>query len=557
MFVGEAVDRLDLGEVVGVVEVARDRERLGDQLLERRQLEGPAHQRLRRAARGLVEPGDRAATVGEVQQRTQRRHQRHLADVERRARRAVIEAIGRSGSPADGEQREHAAERPADHVHRPTAGVRGHLADRGRDDLLDPVLHAEVAVLERDRAVLHQVGTPAGVDEVLDQRAAAAEVVADRRGGERRHQQDRVALLVGPRGRDGSGRPRAACRRRSACAASAGGRPGRRRRPGGPRCRRRTRPDRASGSGPWLETTGARSAGVRPARPAAAPRRCGARTSRRGIFAPTRAGPMAFARHAESNAANGPGVTGVSGRVSAVTVGGRLEPLAVRWAHVVELVEEAPRPGGDVELLDGAAHRSHPALPVLGLGPVGLEQRGLGAVHVVGVDLPGLAQLGGRPGELGEHEGAVLVVAARDVLLGDEVHPVAVRRDDHDVGGAVEGGHLLARVGRVQVADHRAADPTEVAVDPAHQPVDLVAQDAVLLDLLARRGGDLDEDGVLDVELVVADQLGERTEPGIDALGVVEPVDAEEHLGRVAQGVADLRARLPTASDLASSSKPL
>src|SRR6476646_7976329 len=107
------------------------------------------------------------------------------------------------------------------------------------------------------------------------------------------------------------------------------------------------------------------------ARPPGALQARGARTSRRGIYAPTRAGPMAFARHTGSNAGMAVGLRVGGGRVRS-TVGGRLEALAVRRPHVVELVEEGSRPGGDVVLLDGAAHRPHPALPVLRLGPVGL-----------------------------------------------------------------------------------------------------------------------------------------------------------------------------------------
>ena len=51
----------------------------------------------------------------------------------------------------------------------------------------------------------------------------------------------------------------------------------------------------------------------------------------------------------------------------------------------------------------------------------------------------------------------------------------------------------------------------------------------------------LDEHGVLDVELAVGQQLAERAQPGADALGVVEPVDAEQHLAGVAERLADLR----------------
>ena len=54
------------------------------------------------------------------------------------------------------------------------------------------------------------VGRPA-LDEVLDQRAAAAQVEAERGRGQRRHQQHRVARLADLRRPAGSGRPRAAC----------------------------------------------------------------------------------------------------------------------------------------------------------------------------------------------------------------------------------------------------------------------------------------------------------------------------------------------------------
>ena len=117
--------------------------------------------------------------------------------------------------------------------------------------LVDPVLHAEVAVLERDLAVLHEVRRPAGVHEVLDQRAAAAQVEAERGRGQRRHQQHRVALLADLGGRPvvvdlAQRRPR-----RSGCAASGAGRPARRRAPCARRCWPPRRPGRASGSDPW------------------------------------------------------------------------------------------------------------------------------------------------------------------------------------------------------------------------------------------------------------------------------------------------------------------
>ncbi len=78
----------------------------------------------------------------------------------------------------------------------------GDLAHGRRDDLVDPVLEPEVLVGEGDLAVVDQVGRVPAPDEVLDERAAAAQVEADRRGGERRHEQDRrPGQLAAPRRR--------------------------------------------------------------------------------------------------------------------------------------------------------------------------------------------------------------------------------------------------------------------------------------------------------------------------------------------------------------------
>ena len=212
----------------------------------------------------------------------------------------------------------------------------------------------------------------------------------------------------------------------------------------------------------------------------------------------------------------------------------------MRGPHCRQTLEELPGPEGDVLLQDGLAHRLHPAADVLGIGVVRRLERRLHAVDVVGVDQPGLPQLVGGTGELREHQGAVTLEPARDVLLGDQVHAVAERGHDHDVGGAVEGSHLVLGVRRVQVRDDGTTDPAQVAVDPADEAVDVVTEDPVLLDALARRRRDLDEDGVLDVEPAVADQLAEGPQPRVDALGVVEPVDAEEDPVGVAELGADL-----------------
>jgi hypothetical protein len=115
------------------------------------------------------------------------------------------------------------------------------------------------------------------------------------------------------------------------------------------------------------------------------------------------------------------------------------------------------------------------------------------AVDVVGVDVQGLGHLVGGAGELAEHEHAVAVGAGRGELLGDEVHAVAQRRHEHDVGGAVQADQLGLREAAVQVVDRRAVEGRPAAVDRADGLLDAGAELLVGVDLLARGHGDLQD----------------------------------------------------------------
>ena len=59
------------------------------------------------------------------------------------------------------------------------------------------------------------------------------------------------------------------------------------------------------------------------------------------------------------------------------------------------------------------------------------------------VDDERLGELRRRARELRQHQHAVLVDACRAELLGDQVHAVAQRRHEHDVGGAIEREQLV------------------------------------------------------------------------------------------------------------------
>ena len=207
--------------------------------------------------------------------------------------------------------------------------------------------------------------------------------------------------------------------------------------------------------------------------------------------------------------------------------------------------EEAARPAGHVVGEDPAAQSPHPRADLARIHRDGLLDGGLEPVDVVRVDQQRAAQLVGGAGELREHQHSAVVDARGDELLGDQVHPVAQRRHEHDVGGTVEGRHLLRRVGVVQVMDGLCPDPAVLAVDPADQELDLLAQLLVGPDVLPAGAGHLDEGCPRHLEPSLGEQLADGLDPVPDALGVVQPVDPEQqHLG-VAQVGADLRGARP------------
>ncbi len=160
------------------------------------------------------------------------------------------------------------------------------------------------------------------------------------------------------------------------------------------------------------------------------------------------------------------------------------------------------------------------------------------------VDQEGAGQLVGRAGELAQHQRAALVVAAGDVLLGHQVHPVPQRGHQHHVGGQVQRGHLLAGVGLVQVVDGRVTHLPVLPVDPAHRHLDLVAQGPVRLDPFPARARDLHQDH-LRAEPALAEQLAVGPQPVQDALGVVEPVHPEQDDLGLAEDLPDFGGAFP------------
>ena len=150
---------------------------------------GELGERRRNAARGPHERGG-APAAGEVRHGAQLRNAEHLVVVERRADpgdRADRQLRIRGG----GEQREHAADGPADEIDRRTAAIGAHAQDRLGQDVGDPVLEAHSAIGEGDLAVVDQVGRAAGLHQIPRQALIATQVEAGGGRGQRRHQQHR------------------------------------------------------------------------------------------------------------------------------------------------------------------------------------------------------------------------------------------------------------------------------------------------------------------------------------------------------------------------------
>ncbi len=208
---------------------------------------------------------------------------------------------------------------------------------------------------------------------------------------------------------------------------------------------------------------------------------------------------------------------------------------------LLEPRDERARPAVDVVRHDALAQDRHPGAALLGRHRERAVERRRGLLDVVGVDEERLRQLGRGARELGKHEHAVAVRPRRHELLRDEVHPVAQRRDEDRVRGAVEGDELRLREGSVEVVDRGPARRGELALQPADHRLDLVTELAVGADVLARGDGHLHEPHLPAQLRVVHEERLERREPAGDPLRVVEPVDPEQELGAVEPVV--LRAR--------------
>src|SRR6478736_1935279 len=206
----------------------------------------------------------------------------------------------------------------------------------------------------------------------------------------------------------------------------------------------------------------------------------------------------------------------------------------------LQRAKEVGGPEVDVVGQDLLADGAHPACGLGGLHVNRAHDGVLEPVDVVRIHQEGLLELVRGAGEFTEHQGAVVVRPGRDVFLGDQVHAVAQGCDEHDVGGQVQRNHFLDRVAVVQVPDGGVLHRVVGAIDVADGALDFLAQQAVLFDALAAGAGHLDQGRVLHRDFAVLQEFLVRLEPVPDALGVVQPVDAEQDGLGVAEVPADL-----------------
>ena len=111
--------------------------------------------------------------------------------------------------------------------------------------------------------------------------------------------------------------------------------------------------------------------------------------------------------------------------------------------------------------------------------------------------------------------------------------------------GDEERDEFVAGYRTVYVVHHRMTDLAVFAVDVADLAFDVAAQHLVALHPFAARCRQLDQHGVVAFRAALGEQLGEGFQPDVDALGVVEPVDAEQDLAGVTQLGSDLAGPAP------------
>ena len=144
------------------------------------------------------------------------------------------------------------------------------------------------------------------------------------------------------------------------------------------------------------------------------------------------------------------------------------------------------------------------------------------------IDQQRLRQLACGARESGQHEYArVLRGLGGDVLLGDQVHAVAHRRDQADTRAAIEPGEIGLVEAPVDIADRHPVRVGVAPIDRAGQLLEARAQFLVFGDVAARDRCNLHHRNPAAVLGIGLEEPGERFEAFGQALRVVESVHAD------------------------------
>jgi hypothetical protein len=124
----------------------------------------------------------------------------------------------------------------------------------------------------------------------------------------------------------------------------------------------------------------------------------------------------------------------------------------------------------------------------------------------------------------------VLLDLTRDVLVGDQVHPVPRRGDETSVRKGVHGGKLVHGHAGVHEMDRHEFDGSKLSVDSSDELFGHAPQVLVFFDVLPRGNGELDEDDLADPLGVLVQKGLERVQLLRDTLDVIQSIDSDDDL---------------------------
>jgi hypothetical protein len=179
---------------------------------------------------------------------------------------------------------------------------------------------------------------------------------------------------------------------------------------------------------------------------------------------------------------------------------------ALAWRIFRQRANEMVRPPVHVVRRHARPHRPHPPAAFRRVHVQRLPHRGGQPLDIVRIHDHRLLQFVSGPCELAQHEDPFIVHLRGDVLLGDQVHAVAQRRDEHDAGGAIQGGKLLDIYVLVKVVDGDRRQRPIRSVDVSDQFFHLAPEILITGHRFSGWNGDLHQPDAIAQRRVVAEK---------------------------------------------------